>query len=203
MHMCISDIVKKKLNLTDKFVYGSVLPDIIKNITKDRNGTHYIKKVVISGEERSLPDVNEAIYDLDIEDREIKLGYIAHLIEDFIWFNDYIPTYAKKLNDGKLLYLKDNSVHESEDFSKDMYSDYTNNSAYVIDKCDVDIEKLKNSLKDIIKDDEHIKCIEDNTYYTSVEDIDKNIFMTKESIDKYIDEASDKVYKIIKEMLGE
>ena len=76
MHMCISDIVKRKLNLTYKFVYGSILPDVIKSITGDRDITHFIKHVIVDGDRRSLPDLQKAINDLKIEDNEIRIGYI-------------------------------------------------------------------------------------------------------------------------------
>lgn len=92
MHMCVSDIVKRKLNLTDKLIYVSILPDVLKTINKDRAGTHYLEKVVIDGDIRNLPVIQRAIDSLDIQDTEIRMGYIAHLVEDLIWFNKYVPS---------------------------------------------------------------------------------------------------------------
>ena len=106
MHICTSDIVKRKLNLTDKFVYGSALPDILKEISQDRNGTHYIQKVIVNGEKRNLPNIQNAINSLQIEDKEIKMGYIAHLLEDLIWFNEFIPRYAKDLGNTRIQFFR-------------------------------------------------------------------------------------------------
>lgn len=41
MHLAISEEVRKELNLSDDFILGSVLPDIIKMIIKDRKKTHF------------------------------------------------------------------------------------------------------------------------------------------------------------------
>lgn len=98
MHLYVSNKVKEKLGLSTKFLYGSVKPDIIKTINNDRQGSHYIKVVNISGEIRELPDISKAIKSvMKLEcDNEIKLGYIAHLVQDYIWFNNYIPRFASK-----------------------------------------------------------------------------------------------------------
>ena len=154
MHMCISNLVKNRLNLTDKFVFGSILPDNLKSITGDRRTTHYLQEVIIDGEQRRLPDISRAIKGLHIQDKEIRLGYIAHLVEDFIWFNEYIPAYATELENNQIKYLADDSIHTGNEFRQDIYSDYTNSNAYVVDRCGVDIEKLIGNVRNIVKDEE-------------------------------------------------
>lgn len=203
MHMCVSDIVKRKLNLTDKFIYGSVLPDIVKGLTGDRNRTHYLEKVEFNGETRNLPNITRAIKELDIQDREIRLGYIAHLVEDLIWFREYTPSYARILPNNQMEYINQGIICSSEQFGKDIYSDYSNSGAYVIDKCDTDIEELKDSLGKLVKDKAELELILQNTRYTQVEDIDRNIFMTRESVDKYIQECTKEVEKIVRGLMGE
>ena len=81
MHMGVSEIVKKKLKLTDKFILGSILPDNLKSITGDRDGTHYIEKIIIAGEERKLPNIKDALNKLDIQDKEIKSFLVYGIIE--------------------------------------------------------------------------------------------------------------------------
>ena len=203
MHMCISDIVKRKLNLTDKFIYGSVLPDILKGLTGDRNKTHYLEKVEVSGEIRNLPNITRAINELDIQNKEIRLGYIAHLVEDLIWFREYIPSYARILPDDKMEYLKQGIICSKEQFNKDIYSDYSNGGAYVIDKCGTNMEALKDSLVELVQDKAELELIFQNTSYGQIEDIDKNVFMTRESIDRYIQECTKEVEKVIVELMGE
>ena len=203
MHMCVSDIVKRKLNLTDKFIYGSILPDILKMASGDRKGTHYLKEVNIEGAKRNLPVVDKAIHELEIEDKEIRLGYIAHLVEDLIWFNDFIPTFAKKVGEGKYKYVKTGEIKESKCFTEDMYSDYSNCGAYVIESTNTDIETIKKNITEYITEDRCLNFMLDNTKYSKSSDIENNHFMTKECIDKYIKRATKAVENIMKELIGE
>lgn len=203
MHMCVSHIVKKKLNLTDKFVYGSALPDILKTLNNDRKGTHYLETVIINGERRNVPIIQNAIEQLDIEDEEIRLGYIAHLIEDLIWFKKYIPSYTEFADNGKIRYLSDGSIHTSEQFREDIYSDYSNSSEYVMRKCNVDGNELISSLENMVQDKQHMELIKENMTYIKNVGIDNNVFMTKESIDSYIEESTQEVERIILGLLGE
>lgn len=203
MHICISDIVKRKLNLTDKFVYGSVLPDNIKSITRNRDKTHYINHVTVGKDRRSLPNIQQAIEELDIEDKEVRLGYIAHLVEDLIWFNDFIPSYAIDLGENKIQYIKDNSIHCSDEYRDAMYLDYINSSDYIVNKCGVDIQSLLSCIANIAESEQHKKLILDNTAYPIGTDITNNTFMTKESIDKYIEVCTKEVENIITSLMGE
>ena len=203
MHMCISNVIKEKLKLTDKFIYGSILPDIIKNITGDRRKTHYLETVVIDRETKNLPHIDRAIKELNIQDKEIRLGYIAHLIEDLIWFRDYVPTYAKEVSPNEIYYLCDGKIHDAKEFTQDMYLDYYNSSAYVENICNTNMEMLKESLSNIIEDEEHIKKMLENTRYFEGADIKANKFMTKHSIDKYIKQSAEEVEKIVLELIGE
>ena len=203
MHMCISDIVKRRLNLTEKYVYGSVLPDVLKGITKDRKKTHYLFSQKVNDEVRTLPNIDKAIQELNFEDKEIKLGYISHLIEDYIWFNKYVPAYAKILSDEEMMYFKDGSKHSSDEFRDDIYRDYLNSGAYVIDKCEVDMEVLKEKMYKDITDKKHINLIEENMVYITNKGVSDNVFMTKESIDEYIKETVEEVQKVMIDLLGE
>lgn len=203
MHICVSDIVKRKLKLTDKFVYGSILPDNIKSITGDRAGTHYIDRVIVDGDRRSLPNIQRAINDVDIQDKEIRIGYIAHLVEDFIWFNQFISTYARDLGENKIQYLKDNSIHSTDEYRDVMYADYSRSSDYVVNKCEVNITKLLASIENIAENEHHKKLILDNTLYKVNSNIGENKFMTKESIDKYIEVCTKEVEKVVLELMGE
>lgn len=203
MHMCISDIVKRKLNLTDKFVYGSILPDILKMSNRDREGTHYLKKVQIDGTTRNLPVIDKAIHDLKIEDSEIRMGYIAHLVEDLIWFNEFIPKFTKKVEEDKFLYLKTKEIKDAKNFTEDIYLEYLNSGAYVIKTTNTDIEKLKKNILKYITEEKCLSFVVDNTNYTAISDVEKNIFMTKDCIDHYIIKTTKAVENIVKELIGD
>ena len=203
MHMCISDVVKKKLNLTDKFIYGSILPDLLKTVNNDRQGTHYLSQVTVNDDTRNLPVIDRAVNELDIQDLDIKLGYIAHLVEDLIWFNDFVPTYAKKIEEDKYEYIATKEIKSGKDFGEDMYSDYTNSGAYVIQKTNTNMEELKSSIYNYLENEQFKELIVKNTMYGESADIYVNKFMTKESIDKYIEIATKAVEKTILELIGD
>lgn len=157
----------------------------------------------MDGEQRRLPDISRAIKGLHIQDKEIRLGYIAHLVEDFIWFNEYIPAYATELENNQIKYLADNSIHTGNEFRQDIYSDYTNSNAYVVDRCGVDIEKLIGNVRNIVKDEEQINLIVQNSVFLENADISNNTFMTEESINSYIKQCTEEVEKMVLELMGE
>lgn len=197
MHLCVSNNVKKKLNLTDDFLYGSLLPDILKEEGQDRNINHYIKKVLVNGEIKKLPDVSKAIMDINkFKNKQIGLGYIAHLIEDYIWFSIYIPSYAEE-KEGRYIYIKDNSIHSLEEFNKDIYSDYINSNEYILSFMKENIKDLKTRLIKIADTPKRKANIEKWLNIPHANGINNNIFMTKESINSYIETATREVEKVI------
>lgn len=203
MHIGISEIVRKKLNLSTKFIYGSILPDLIKMETGDRTGTHFLKTFSTKDGIQKLPMVDDAITMLNGKfDKEIRLGYIAHLIEDFIWFEKYIPSFALHLEQGRLVYLKDNTIHFEEEFGKDMYDDYTKINNYIIDKYCNEYKSIKEQLlKRMTKEEKGF--LDKNDKLTKTDETDNLAVITKEAIDSYIEETTEKVENIIKELIGE
>ncbi len=203
MHIGITEKVRRKLKLSSKFIYGSILPDLVKMETGDRTGTHFLKTVIQGEDVKKLPVLDDAISMLsDKLDKEVRLGYIAHLIEDLLWFEKYIPVFATKLEEGKKQYLADNSVHSSEEFSKDIYEDYSKINSYMVEKCELDYIKLKEQLKEIMTDKE-VEFLEKNDLMRDIKEIDTTKVITKDKLDEYIKEAEEKVEVVIKELLGE
>ena len=87
IHICISNMVKEELNLSDKFLAGSIMPDLKKMAGFDRGITHYLKYVVEDGNVMHLPDLDKFIQENTFKLLDFKtLGTYAHLIEDKIWF---------------------------------------------------------------------------------------------------------------------
>ncbi len=203
MHIGITEKVRRRLKLSYKFIYGSILPDLVKMETGDRSGTHFLKTFEDKDGIKRLPVIDDAISTLGTDiNKEVRLGYIAHLIEDLLWFEKYIPSFATKLEEGKKQYLADNSVHSAEEFSKDIYEDYAKINSYMVKKCELDYEKLKEQLKEIMTDKE-FKFLEQNDIMRDVKEIDTTKVITKDKLDKYIKEAEEKVEAVIKELLGE
>lgn len=203
MHIGITEKVRRKLKLSTKFIYGSILPDLVKMETGDRTGTHFLKTIEDKDGIKRLPVIDDAISILsDKLDKEVRLGYIAHLIEDLLWFEKYIPSFATKLEEGKKQYLADNSVHSAEEFSKDIYEDYSKINSYMVEKCELEYGKLKEQLKEIMTDKE-VESLEKNDHMRNLKEIDTTKVITKDKLDEYIKEAEEKVEVVIKELLGE
>lgn len=203
MHIGITEKVRRKLKLSTKFIYGSILPDLVKMETGDRTGTHFLKTIEDKDGIKRLPVIDDAISILsDKLDKEVRLGYIAHLIEDLLWFEKYIPSFATKLEEGKKQYLADNSVHSAEEFSKDIYEDYSKINSYMVEKCELDYAKLKQELSKIMSEKE-IEFLSTNDHMMNVKEIDTTKVITKDKLDEYIKEAEEKVEVVIKELLGE
>ena len=203
MHIGITEKVRRKLKLSTKFIYGSILPDLVKMETGDRTGTYFLKTIEDKDGIKRLPVIDDAISILsDKLDKEVRLGYIAHLIEDLLWFEKYIPSFATKLEEGKKQYLADNSVHSAEEFSKDIYEDYSKINSYMVEKCELEYGKLKEQLKEIMTDKE-VEFLEKNDHMMNLKEIDTTKVITKDKLDEYIKEAEEKVEVVIKELLGE
>ena len=203
MHIGITEKVRRRLNLSTKFIYGSILPDLVKMETGDRTGTHFLKTVVQGEDIKRLPVLDDAISMLSGKlDKEVRLGYIAHLIEDLLWFEKYIPSFATKLEEGRKAYLADNSVHTAEEFSKDIYEDYSKINSYMVEACKIDYTKLKENLSKMMNEQE-IEFLSRNDTMRNPTEINTTKVITKDKLDEYIKEAEEKVIVVIKELLGE
>lgn len=203
MHIGISEIVRKKLNLSTQFIYGSILPDLIKIETGDRTGTHFLRTIVTEQGRKRVPMVDDAVTMLDGKlSKETRLGYIAHLIEDLIWFEKYIPSFALHVEQGRMVYLKDNTIHLQEEFSQDIYEDYTKINGYIISKYCNEYENLKDQLMLQMTEQEKV-ILDKNDRLAEVDQIDTLAVITKEVLDNYIEETTKKVETIIKELMGE
>ena len=89
MHIAIDKKVKEELKYSDLFIVGSILPDIIKLILKERTSSHF--------EINETIDLDKYLLTQDNLKNELVLGYYAHLIEDKIWFESYVNKKYTKL----------------------------------------------------------------------------------------------------------
>ena len=192
MHLCVANELKKKYNFSDKFIIGTLMPDLLKIAGKGQTETHYIENVIEEDGVKRLPNIlkyEQTNHD-NIKDEKI-LGYMTHLIQDKVWFDKYIGKYAKTdANDiSKIKYLEYNLIKSDKEFSKDMYKDYENINMYLVNKYNLDINSLKNTINKISPDIEFKKNI--NSYF-NLNNIDfekENTFITKKDLDDYVLEA--------------
>ena len=152
-HIYISNILKEKYNLNNEFLYGAMLPDVLTVAVnfKTKNTTHYLQHGILNENEGDYPDIEKFINEnkLSLPKNLMLQGYLAHLIEDMIWYSISIPNMAIKRDDKIVLYTKDNSIHSEEEFSKDIYSDYPIIDRYLLKNSNINISELQNDFLEI------------------------------------------------------
>lgn len=202
MHIYISQKVQKELNLSNRFLAGSILPDMIKIMTHKRDETHYIKEY--NNGMKRLPDLDSFLEDKkdELKDEAI-LGYYAHLIEDRIWFDTYIDSFAKCIDKENVLYTSDNTVHNLIDFRKDMYSDYISVDNYLIEQNNLNIDEIRLKLKEELDGYNLEKVIDENVVFPCTINNMKIKFISKSCLDNYINESIEIVKEKIVKILGE
>lgn len=195
-HVYISNILKEKYKLGDEFLYGAILPDILHKAipAQRREMTHYLRHGILYGSEGDYPDIERFI----IENTEIlpksqmMQGYLAHLIEDMLWFSIYIPRMTIEKDKKTIIYKKDNSVHTDDEFRNDIYSDYTIMDRYLLKKTDLNIEKLQKEFL-AISDDINLKStIKENFKLFDLRN-EHLILISLDMLEEYIKASLEKV----------
>lgn len=128
MHIAISEEIRKQFNLSNDFLLGAILPDIIKLLRKERITSHFEidNQVDLEKFKKMQTNINS----------DLVLGYYAHLIEDKIWFESYM------LNKYCIL----------PDYTDDkLYSDYSYVDESMYKKLNLDTLKIKKDLLSVLK----------------------------------------------------
>lgn len=203
-HICISNIVKEELKLSDKFLAGSVIPDLKKMAGFDSAITHYFKYVVEDGNVMQLPDLEKFIEENTYKLLDFKtLGLYAHLIEDRVWFEKFIGKYIKwhDYDLNLVTNLKTGKVYSFDNFKKEIYSDYSNTNKIIIDKYNLDINKLSKKIKENLNDELLEKQFENSLQYITKKSNNKNMyFLTDEDLESYISMSTKEVIKRVNEL---
>lgn len=195
-HVYISNILKEKYNLGDEFLYGAILPDILHKAIKaqTREMTHYLRHGILYGSEGDYPDIERFI----IENTEIlpksqmMQGYLAHLIEDMLWFSIYIPKMTIEKDKKTIIYKKDNSVHTDDEFRNDIYSDYTIIDRYLLKKTNLNLDELQREFLAISDDIDLKNTIKDNFKLFDLRN-DSLILISFDMLEEYIKASLEKV----------
>ena len=192
MHIAISKKIKEEFSFGEEFIFGVVLPDLYKTILKDKTITHFERKIG----EKCLPDIEKFCYEFKNKKTEIVYGYLAHLVQDTIWFVQYInKKYAKEIENGKYYkYIKDNTIHKVQEYVTDIYTDYTIIDKYLEEKYNLNKKEKNKKLKETViksksikEKDEVINVINKKIIdYSDKYNINQSItFFTKEDADEY------------------
>ena len=195
-HVYISNILKEKYKLGDEFLYGAILPDILHKAipAQRREMTHYLRHGILYGSEGNYPDIERFI----IENTEIlpksqmMQGYLAHLIEDMLWFSIYIPRMTIEKDKKTIIYKKDNSVHTDDEFRNDIYSDYTIIDRYLLKKTNLNLDELQREFLAISDDIDLKNTIKDNFKLFDLRN-DSLILISFDMLEEYIKASLEKV----------
>ena len=195
MHLYISEIYKEKHKLSNKFLIGSVLPDIYKKTIMNRDESHYIEIVKKKDEVFKLPNIDKFIKEnKEKKSDEITMGYLAHLVEDYIWFRYIInkqvrecgkdesgnPQYRYKKEKFKVL-------HNSEHFTENIYADYSYLDIALIERIPIDIEEIEKETLEFLGDDEKSKkIVKEQLHMHRGFEERENCFITDKVLSKYI-----------------
>lgn len=129
-HMAVAKLVGDSLQLnSNAFFRGNILPDILNG---DSNVTHH----KIQGKLYLVPDLNYWKNTLDLSEEE-QLGYFVHLLLDWHFLEEYVPIKVKNKNAF---------------IDRSMYSDYDNLNSKLIERFNLNRERIKQIL-DISKED--------------------------------------------------
>ena len=136
----------------EEFIKGNLLPDLY----DDKEKSHF----KIKGKLFMVPNINEAINNLNINN-SMDLGYLSHLLLDKYYFDEYLIKY-------------DSTIFNNNN----LYYDYDVLNIEIIKYFNLDINYLKQILKEFPKDINNEKLLK------NIECLDLNISGNTKIIDK-------------------
>lgn len=202
MHLGISKILKQKYNFSNDFLVGTAAPDIMKKLPNvERNMTHYIKEYENHGKIKRLPDIEKFLKDKINEQSDYFYGYLAHLLQDRIWFSKYVPMCADTTDEGKdrVIFVKDNSMHTDKEFSLEMYKDYATVGKSILEKTNLDLEEIKIEIKKYFNNELINNIVDNEIKMYDVIKNRENCFLTNEMINNFFEDCIEECEKYISE----
>lgn len=172
-HMVVAKLVSEKLNINDSdFIRGNLLPDIIlkPNSHHKKEGTYYY-----------VPDLQYFRKELDFTNK-LHLGYYVHLLLDYYFLEDYVLNNISNLN----VFI-----------DKIIYHEYDKINYQLVQRFNLDVEKLKEILKEFPEDIDQEK-LEFNLQCLSLTKIEKSKYLNFESFADFLDRVSEIISKEIK-----
>lgn len=198
IHICVAKKINETLKQNERqFYLGSIAPDISKFIGEAREKTHFITKT-----NSDVPEINLFLdkYRNYLDDPFV-MGYFVHLYTDKLWFDEFIPNKFEdtkiRLLDGTLL-----NVNEKE-WTKIMYSDYTNLATRLFDYYNPDLSLF---YEDFIEPDNIIEELQVDKLPIFMEKAGEFIMESREektylfdidNIINFVDECNDEILNFL------
>lgn len=177
MHIAISEKIKERFNFSNNFILGAVLPDLNKILINNRDKTHYID----DNDTSELPNLNRFIANNINKKDEITYGYLCHLVQDKILFEQYI-----------------NDKYKCKEDFIEIYNDYSQIDKYIREKNKIDINSVKQELRKICcNNSELIKVIEESIKEYAIIPNRKIKYFTNNDADEYFELALNECNKIL------
>lgn len=198
MHVCISNLIKQKYDYGYEFLYGAVMPDVLKKSGEDKNKVHYRTK-----DNYNLYEIDKFVKEnVEKEKSEYNLGYLAHLIQDKLLAKYTNQKIKESYIDGQdyITYTFDNnSLHKKQEFLDLIHNDYAIIDEYLIKKYDLNINYLLKRILRVNKNEKYDKIIEEelrihdiipdsNLKIFNIPDIEQYIRECIKEFDRYLDE---------------
>ena len=182
VHLAIGKKLQEEYSFSDVFLLGCILPDMLKIMLKEKK----IRKSHFEEYENGqyLPNINKFCEKYKNKN-ELILGYLVHLVQDRLWFKEYIPKIINKKSENEYIFLKDNTIHTAEEFRNAIYNDYSIIEIYVKEKYCIDVCEIKKYIKERVVDIELLDIIEENLIDYKVRS-DTKALLSEEFIDNYI-----------------
>lgn len=177
-HMGVAKTVAQKLNIKDDDFYrGNLLPDILAG---DKSKTHY----KIKGEIFSIPDIKYYKNNFNLNNY-INLGYYTHLLLDYYFMNEFIPSITNDIN----------IFHDPT-----IYEDYDKSNIHLIKYYNLDTDKLLDILK-FNQDTIDKERLDDNLKYLVIKKEGETKYIKLEDFISFLDNSIERIIKELKTII--
>lgn len=218
-HLLIANKLLKKIKLDENlFLFGNILPDVqdgflVKGISNIQ--PHKINHYDLNGENYDPNNKKEyeVFYEMYSEkmDNPIIMGYLAHLITDFLWNDIFYNGKCVKENDKLIGFINKKGElikGDKADLRKNKQNDFGIFSSYIyknynmkLPEFNLEIAKNANIIKNININNDDVQKVVDYINETKTDAINQNQEMqvfTIEELEKQIDNTVDFVYNFLR-----
>lgn len=204
VHMAVANEVNKKIKRSyDKFMIGSIAPDISKCIGEDRSISHFSYD-----DPRGVPRIDKFLEKYkDYLDDDFVMGYFVHLYTDYLWEKYFIP----EIYDEHMIKKLDGTTFKCSGQTAlvYIYNDYTNLNTRLFDEYDMDLHIFYNPLpyiENIISEipmDKLNKLMDAMSLIIENTKLHKDYVFDINNINKFIETSTNLIIAKIEEILSE
>lgn len=218
-HLLIANKLLKRIKLDENlFLFGNILPDVqdgflVKGISNIQ--PHNINHYDLNGE--NFNPKNKKEYDVFYEiysekmDNPIIMGYLTHLITDFLWNDIFYNGKCVKENDkligfinkkGELIKADKNDLRINKQRDFGIFSSYIyKNHDMKLPEFSSEVVQNSNIIENININDEDVRKVVDYIKQTKIDSKNENSetqIFTIEELERQIDNTVDFVYSFLK-----